>query len=234
MATAETLYTRDDIIKRSLRIVGGLGQGETPSSAQVSEAAVALNNLVKYLNTKGIMLWKREEITVTPVADQETYVIGPGLAVDQNRPLKVYSVDRYNPTTGLTIALMGLSESDYSSVSTSNTSSTPSQYWFEPLRTSGKLHLFPKPSASFVAAENIRVYYQAPITDFADASANPDIPLELYDLLVFGLADRLTFEYGVERFLRKEIRESFREQLEDALDFINEDDPIFFQVDRGF
>ena len=34
---------RDEIIARALRLVGGLGQGETPSSAQTSEAVISLN-----------------------------------------------------------------------------------------------------------------------------------------------------------------------------------------------
>ncbi len=191
MSTAETLYTRDDIIKRALRIVGGLGQGETPTAAQLTESAVALNMLIKFLSTKGMMLWRREEIDVTPVANQETYTIGPGLAVDQNRPLKIYTVDRYNATTGISIGMIGLSQSDFSAVNTSNISSTPSQYWLEPLRTSAKFHVFPKPDATFAANEVFRIYYQAPLSEFSSGASNPDIPLELYDLLSVGLAERL-------------------------------------------
>ena len=39
--------SRDDIIKRALRIIGVLAQGETPTTNQTTEAAVALNGLVK-------------------------------------------------------------------------------------------------------------------------------------------------------------------------------------------
>ena len=39
--------TRDDIIKRALRLIGALAQGESPTTDQVTEAAVALNGLVK-------------------------------------------------------------------------------------------------------------------------------------------------------------------------------------------
>lgn len=233
MATVETLYTRDDIIKRSLRLVGGLGQGETPTAAQTSEAAVALNMLIKSLNNKGLLLWARQEISITPVADQQTYTIGPGLAVDENRPLKIYNVDRFNSSTDLSIGLLPLSQSDFNSVNVTTLSSTPSQYWFEPLKTSGKLHVYPLPNSAFATDEVFKVYYQAPLSEFSLSSSNADVPLEFYDLLVYGLASRLTTEYGTERFLRNEIKKDFKEIMEDALNYNVEDDSLYFQPDRG-
>lgn len=224
--------TRDDIIKRALRLVGGLGQGETPTASQVSEAAVALNMLVKHLTNRGLMLWVRKEITVTPVASQQAYEIGPGKAVNQARPVKVYSVERYNSSTGITIGLTGLSQSDFNAVNTANITSTPSQYWVEPLRDSTKLNFYPIPDATFVANEVFKVYYQATMEDFAAASDNPDVPQEFFDVLVYGLAARLSIEYGVERFLRERIKQDYQEILNEALSFNEEDESLFFQPDR--
>ena len=237
MATSGTTTystTRDDIIKRALRLVGGIGQGETPTAAQTSEAATALNMLVKHLANRGVLLWSRKEISITPVAGQEAYEIGPGKTINQDRPLKVYNIDRYNATTGITVGLIPLSQADFSSVNVSNISSTPSQYWVEPLRDSTKIHFYPFPNTTFAANEVFRIYYQSPLSEFSSGASNPDIPLELYDLLSFGLAERLSFEYGVERFLRKEIKDQFNMLLETSLTYVNEDDSIFFQVDRGF
>ena len=49
--------TRDDIIKRALRLIGVLAQGETPTADQVTEAAAALNGLVKAWQADGMPLW---------------------------------------------------------------------------------------------------------------------------------------------------------------------------------
>jgi hypothetical protein len=237
MATSGTTNlttSRDEIIKRALRIVGGLGQGETPTADQVSEASIALNMLTKHLANKGLLLWSRSEITVTPVQGQETYEIGPGKAVDQPRPLKIYSVDRNNATTGLTIGLIGLSQSDFNAVNVSSISSTPSQYWVEPLRESTKLHVYPYPDATFVANETFKVYYQRVLENFDAAGNEPDVPQEFFDVLVYGLADRLTVEYGTERFLRGQIKNDFKEILADSLMYNNEEESLFFQPDRGW
>jgi len=57
--------TRDDIIKASLRILGGIGAGETPSTAQTTEAGEALNMLCKAMPNDGKNLWTRAWIQVT-------------------------------------------------------------------------------------------------------------------------------------------------------------------------
>lgn len=48
---------RDDIIKRALRLIGVLPQGESPSTDQVTEASLALNGLVKAWQADGMPLW---------------------------------------------------------------------------------------------------------------------------------------------------------------------------------
>jgi hypothetical protein len=144
----------------------------------------------------------------------------------------VYSVDRFNTASEISVGLIPLSQSDFSAVNVTTQTSTPSQYWFEPLKNSAKIHFFPIPSASFAAAETLKVYYQAPLSEFANGTANPDVPLEMYDLLVYGLASRLATEYGTERFLRESIRRDYKEILEEAMSFNIEDESIFFQADR--
>lgn len=52
--------TRNQIIKRSLRIIGVLGQGDEPSASQLSEAVEALNGLLKSLAEEALFLYKSE------------------------------------------------------------------------------------------------------------------------------------------------------------------------------
>ena len=50
--------TRNDIIKRALRIIGVLEQGDSPDSHQLNEAIDTLNGLLKSLSLENIWLWK--------------------------------------------------------------------------------------------------------------------------------------------------------------------------------
>src|SRR5689334_6936622 len=82
--------TRDDIIKRALRIIGAIGQGETPTTDAVTEASAALNDLVKEWQTDGMQLWKYTTSSlITYVAGTKTYNIGTGATVNQLAPLKI-------------------------------------------------------------------------------------------------------------------------------------------------
>lgn len=62
--------TRDQIIKRCLRILGVVEQGQDPTAAQTSEAARALNDLVKSWQKDETNLWAMDWRTyVPPVSD---------------------------------------------------------------------------------------------------------------------------------------------------------------------
>jgi len=63
--------TRNEIVRRALRIIGVLAQGDVMSSAQLSEGAEALNSLVKSLQTEGVRLWTTEWVTKTFTASEE-------------------------------------------------------------------------------------------------------------------------------------------------------------------
>ncbi len=231
LSGSTTLTTsRSEIIARALRLVGGLGQGESPAAAQTSEAVIALNMFIKWLGTKGILLWKREEITVTPVAGTQRYAL---TATNTSKPLKIYEVNYVNSTTDVSIDLTMLSRAEWNSINTGAISGTPSQCWFEPLRATSYLHLFPIPDATFAASNSIVVYAQAQMESLTGDSNEPDIPSEYYDLLVYGLALRLTTEYGVDPKTRAYIKDDLREIM-DSLNFNAEDESVFFQPDRGW
>ena len=62
---------RSAIVQASLRVLGVLGEGETPSTAQTSICAEGFNVFIKSLQNKGINLWVRtwvqESLTATSV-----------------------------------------------------------------------------------------------------------------------------------------------------------------------
>ncbi len=55
--------TRNQIVNRSLRIIGAIDQEGSPTAAQLSNASEALNSIVKNLQTMNLGLWAREWTT---------------------------------------------------------------------------------------------------------------------------------------------------------------------------
>ncbi len=58
--------TRDDIINTSLQLAGIIGEGETGTTAQISEAATLLNMIVKLREADGMPLWALKRGYILP------------------------------------------------------------------------------------------------------------------------------------------------------------------------
>jgi len=91
--------TRDDIIKRALRLLGVLAQGETPTTDQVTEAASALNGLVKAWQADGMPLWAIKSYNVPLTATVASYRIGVGQTIATPKPLKITQAYNHNTSS---------------------------------------------------------------------------------------------------------------------------------------
>lgn len=77
-ASQDFKLTRDNLIKRSLELVGARSENEEPSSFEINSAADFLNMLIKHWQSKGLHLWVKKEITVFLEQDKQSYSLGTG------------------------------------------------------------------------------------------------------------------------------------------------------------
>lgn len=68
--------SRADIIEAALRKIGEFDQGESPSGAETSHAAFALNAMVKEWSARGADLFLREEVTLFLQPGSKSYSLG--------------------------------------------------------------------------------------------------------------------------------------------------------------
>jgi len=68
--------TRDDLIKAALQHIGAIGDGDTPSSTQLSEAGLLLNMLIKNWAKDGMQLWMRYYGFIFPVSGTSSVALG--------------------------------------------------------------------------------------------------------------------------------------------------------------
>jgi hypothetical protein len=218
--------TRDDIIKRALRLIGALAQGETPTTDQVTEAAIALNGLVKAWEADGMPLWAITQKTLTLVSGQSTYT------VTTPKPLKVLQAWNHNTTSNVDVPMRVITKQEYNILGNKTSTGNPIQLYYDPRRDSGEFHLFPVPSTVEQAANTIQYVCQIPFEDFNASTDNPDFPQEWYDAVTYGLACRLAPEYGLPIADRKTLWQEMTIIKQDALNFGLEEGSLFFQVDR--
>ena len=73
--TATFGRNRDQIIRAALRKISVIESGETPDADMVTEAAEALNVMVKHWQSTGIHIWRTQEATLFPQVSQVSYVL---------------------------------------------------------------------------------------------------------------------------------------------------------------
>ena len=67
LSTSDYSIDRDTLIKASLRLLGIGSVDEDPTSAEITNAATALNIMVKAWQADGLQLWQIRNYSLTPV-----------------------------------------------------------------------------------------------------------------------------------------------------------------------
>jgi hypothetical protein len=223
--------TRDDIIKRALRLLGVLAQGETPTADQVTEAAFALNSLVKAWEADGMPLWALRTTSIPLTSAKSAYTIGIGKDVDTPKPMKVIQAWNHSTTSDIDIPIRIISKQEYNILGNKTTQGNPIQVYYDPSIDFGTLYMFPVPSAAEAGVNTVNIVYQRPFEDFDLSTDTPDFPQEWYDAVAYGLACRLAPEYGVPSTERKILWQEMSLIKQDALNFGLEEGSLFFQKD---
>jgi len=181
--------SRDQLITTALRKIGVVAQGEVATTDQISEAAMALNLLVKAWEADGMPLWALRTTPIPLVAGQTSYNIGIGITnhVVTDKPLKVIQAWNRDPISKVDIPMRILTKQEYSILGNKSTSGKPIQIYYEPKVDSGTLYLFPTPAAGDVATSTIYITYQRPFEDFNSTTDTPDFPSEWIEAIVYGL-----------------------------------------------
>ena len=230
--------TRDDLIKRALRRIGGIGQGETPDADAYSEAAVALNAIIKEMIGDGIHLWKRKEATITPVGGTTSYKVGVGATVNSSMPQQIlyaFRRDSTDATNPIDTPLLALTQQEYKQYPNKSSTGTPVAFLYEVSKgyTSddpyGTISFWPTPSTTFDDNNTIIIGYSAAIEDFDASSDNLDMPQEYINAIVHKLSYELSHEYGSAYVDRSMFRKDAEESWQRALAFGGEKNSIFLQ-----
>ena len=197
--------TRDQILTRALRIVGAIGQGETPSSTALTEAAQALNDILAEFNTDGMPQWNLRVYTCAPlVAGTASYTIGTGSTFNFPAPLKIFQAYIHDNNTSYDRPLLLIDWQTYLQYSNKTQQGMPNQLVYKvPAaigasgESQGTITLLLTPDAYTAANTSLVVYGQKPFDDFDSSGNTLDLPPYWINALVWAVAAHLAYEYGV-------------------------------------
>lgn len=228
--------TRDGIITRALRIVGAIGQGETPSATAITEAAEALNDLVKEWQADGMSLWCIREYHFTPTDGVNTYNIGSGLLsphINDIAPLKI--LQAWTRVNSLDTPILIITRHEYNMLGAKSTPGAPTQFFYNPpgeiesTEPFGTLYAYPTPNADTVSR---CVHYFTGVRPYADFDSDidvPDFPQYWNNAVKWGLADQLSYEYGVGLDERSRIERKADKHKEKAMSYDTEEGHLLIQ-----
>ena len=213
-----------------MRVLGVVGAGDNPTPADYQNCAEALNLYIKQLQTKGLPLWKVEDLQVPMVAGQTTYTLGPTGNVVTDRPLRVVMAFIRSSTNNDTV-LQVISRQEYMQQSYKPSQGVPNQCYYDPQLTNGVLYVYNTP---FDSTYTIHLQVQLPISDITSPNSVPEFPNEWYNLLKFGLADQVAMEYGVSAGIRQELAMRAAKMLDEMIDWSQEEASTMFMPETRF
>jgi len=185
MATVQT------VINRSLRLLGVLASGESPTTNETADALSALNAMLDgWMNDK-LMTYSLVNITVPLVANTASYTIGAsGATVTATSPVSIESA--YVRHNNIDYAIELIDDKQYNSIVQKNsTSDIPEYLWFNGTNPNATITVYPVPNE----VNNLYLSVWTPYAAFAAATDTFAMPNGYEDAVAYNLAIRLSPEF---------------------------------------
>lgn len=228
-----SLLSRDDIIAAALRKLVVIDETQTPSPAQIADAAQALNLLVAEFRTLGMSVWARSDLLIPLVTGQKNYVLGVGQPINVPYPMYIYQVLIESPPYDTQIQVIQRAKIDFNLLPFGSTG-MPVSFTYQPGINVGTLSVWPTPDISVPVGTQLFVTYQRPIEVFDAAANTPDFPQEWGNALIYNLAVSLADEYGIAADRTARLEKAAMNHLATALSNSTEQGSMFFMPDwRG-
>lgn len=230
MSTSGTVswsLKRDGIISSSLRKLGVLPSGGTASAQQIADGAEALNAMIKGFQADGMPVWEMDKYTFTVIKDQAQYLIGNGQALNTNSPLKIVQAYR-NQLNSVNVPMNIYTQYNYNLLPLAISSGTPINLYYQPREIFGEINLWPKPADS---TTTITIVYQNQFEDMTSSMDDIDFPSWWTEAVIYGLAWRLSGEYGIPLMDRNSLSKEAEFFHQSALLFGVEEGSLYLQPD---
>ncbi len=190
--TPQTIVTATDIIKRAMRIIGVIGQNETPSSSEAADALMALNDMLDSWSIDRTYIYSIQQESFPLVSGTVSYTIGAGGDFNTTRPNEIDNI--FVRLNGTDYPLKAINSQDYNGIaSKSNNGGIPEYYFFNPAYPLGTIQLWGAPSSD----QTIYINSWQPLQQFANLTTDYTLPSGYNRALAYGLAMEIAPEYGV-------------------------------------
>lgn len=188
--------TGGDLIASSLRLIGVLASGETPSGPESADALLILQQMIDEWQTERLNIFTINILEFPLVQGQQTYTLGVGGNFNTTRPAFIQRMSVVwlaNPAQPLELPLEMLTDASWQAVPVKIINSTLPVYVYDdgayPLRN---LNFWPIPTV----VDNVRIYGWQPLLTFPDLTTDIQFPPGYAKAIRYNLAVDLAPEFG--------------------------------------
>jgi hypothetical protein len=186
--------TARQIITASLRKLGVIASGETPSADELQDGLSALQGLLDSWSTNDLLSYTDTEETFTLTAGKQDYTIGYGGDFNTARPLDILGAAVLG-TSGIELHLNQLKPDQWRGIPLKSIQSElPTDCFFETSWPLATLQVYPVPSGG----KQIVIYSRKPFASVANVNTSIDLPHGYEDAVVYNLAIEIADEYGAQ------------------------------------
>lgn len=185
-----------DLINGSLRLIGMLAEGETPSSETANDALVALNQMLESWSTERLAVYATQDQVFSWPATQATQTIGPTGDFVGERPILIDDSTYFrDASTGVSYNLSFINQLQYNSIAVKTVRSTyPQLMWVNETHPNLTMTVFPVPNRVL----EFHIVSVQPLAQPALLSTNLSFPPGYLRCFRYNLACELAPEFGVE------------------------------------
>ena len=189
------MTTAGDQIKRSLRLLGVLAEGETPSAETSQDALTALNQMIDSWSVERLAVYSTQDQVFTWPAGQISRTLGPSGDFVGNRPVLLDDATYYKAPSGVSYGIKFINQSQYDGIAVKTASSTFPQVIFVNMTNPNvEMYVYPRPLQDlewhFISVDEL--------TQPATLDTVLYFPPGYMRAFAYGLACELAPEFGVE------------------------------------
>ena len=185
-----------DLINGSLRLLGVLAEGETPSAETSQDALVAMNQMIQSWNTERLAVFSTQDQVVTWPPGQRFRTLGPTGDIVANRPVAIDDSTYFkDPATGISYGLKLINQQQYNGIAVKTVTSTyPQVLWVNMTYPDIEMYVYPVPTKVL----EFHVVSVDELTQPANLATDLAFPPGYLRCFRYNLACELAPEFGTE------------------------------------
>ena len=190
------MTTAGDLINGSLRLLGVLAEGETPSSETSQDALLAMNQMIQSWNTERLAVFSTQDQVVTWPPSTISRTFGPTGDIVANRPVAIDDSTYFrDPSNGISYGLKLINQQQYNGIAVKTVTSTyPQVMWVNMTYPDVEMYVYPVPTKVL----EFHIVSVEELTQPANLATDLAFPPGYLRCFRYNLACEMAPEFGTE------------------------------------